>query len=175
VQSGSPVKPVTVVTNGVASDADPDDGVAVPLAQETLTETDAPLFGTKSLFTWKVSVFRLFVIVQEWLPLTAIATPAHGAWLAAYPTGAVSVDVQVAPAVKPVIVVTKGVDSEAEPEAGEGEPLVQVTLTATLAVLFGTKSLLTVSVALFSVLVIVQEALPPTVIKTLAQLAWLAV
>jgi hypothetical protein len=32
-----------------------------------------------------------------------------------------------------------------------------------------------VSVALFSVLVIVQVAEPPTVIKTLAQLAWLAV
>ena len=169
------MKPVTVVTNGVASDAEPDDGVAVPLAQETLTETDAPLFGTKSLFTWKVFVFRLLVIVQEWLPPTEIATPAHGAWLAAYPTGTVSVAVQVAPAVKPVTVVVNGVASEAEPEAGEGEPLVQVTLTDTEAALFGMKSLLTVSVALLRVLVMVQEAEPPTVIETLAQLAWPAV
>jgi hypothetical protein len=37
--------------NGVASDALPDAGNAVPLAQLTLTETDAPLFGWKSLFT----------------------------------------------------------------------------------------------------------------------------
>jgi hypothetical protein len=85
------------------------------------------------------------------------------------------VAVQVAPALKPVTVVVKGVASEAEPEAGEGEPLVQVTLTDTGAALLGTKSLLTVSVALFSVLVIVQVAEPPTLIKTLAQLAWLAV
>jgi hypothetical protein len=83
--------------------------------------------------------------------------------------------VQVAPTVKPVTVVVNGVASEAEPEAGEGEPLVQVTLTDTEAALLGAKSLLTVSVALFSVLVMVQEALPPTVIKTPAQLAWLAV
>jgi hypothetical protein len=85
------------------------------------------------------------------------------------------VAVQVAPGIKPVTVVVNGVVSEAEPEAGEGEPLVQVTLTDTEAPLLGTKSLLTVSVALFCVLVIVQEAEPPTVIETLAQLAWLAV
>jgi hypothetical protein len=85
------------------------------------------------------------------------------------------VAVQVAPTLKPVIVVTNGVDSEAEPEAGDGEPLVQVTLTVTEAPLLGTKSLLTVSVALFSVLVIVQEEEPPTLIATERQLAWLAV
>jgi hypothetical protein len=65
--------------------------------------------------------------------------------------------VQVAPTVKPVIVVTNGVASEAEPLAGEGVPVVQLTLTGTEAPLFGTKSLFTVSVALFSVFVIVQE------------------
>jgi hypothetical protein len=31
--------------------AEPADGDGVPLVQETLTLTDAPLFGTKSLFT----------------------------------------------------------------------------------------------------------------------------
>jgi hypothetical protein len=65
--------------------------------------------------------------------------------------------VQVAPALKPVTVVENGVASEAEPLAGEGVPLVQVTLIETDAALFGTKSLTTVSVALFSVFVIVQE------------------
>jgi hypothetical protein len=85
------------------------------------------------------------------------------------------VAVQVAPVLKPVTVVVKGVASEAEPEAGDGVPLVHVTLTPTVPPLLGTKSLLTVSVALFSVLVIVQEALPPMLIATDRQLAWLAV
>jgi hypothetical protein len=83
--------------------------------------------------------------------------------------------VQVAPTLKPVTVVVKGVASEAEPEAGDGVPLVQATLTVTLAPLFGMKSLLTVSVALFSVLVMVHKAEPPTLIATERQLAWLAV
>ena len=43
----------------------------------------------------------------------------------------------------------KGVASDMEPLAGEGVPLVQVTLTGTLAPLLGTKSLCTVKVALF--------------------------
>lgn len=60
---------------------------------------------------------------------------------------------------KPLTVVTNGIASEAEPEAGDGVPLVQVTLTGTEAPLSGTKSLLTVSVVLRSVLVMVQE--PP--------------
>ena len=81
----------------------------------------------------------------------------------------------VAPTVKPVIVVENGVASEAEPLAGEGVPLVQLTLTGTLAALFGMKSLFTVSVALLSVLVIVQLGVPPTLIATLAHGAWLAV
>jgi hypothetical protein len=68
--------------------------------------------------------------------------------------------VQVAPDVNPATVVTNGVASLADPEAGEGVPLVQVTLTLTLAPLFGTKSLLTVKVALVWVFVIVQEPVP---------------
>ena len=82
---------------------------------------------------------------------------------------------QVVPIVKPVIVVVNGVASLAEPLAGEGVPLVQVTLTGTLAPSFGTKSLFTVRVALLSVLVIVQDGVPPTVIATLAHPAWFAV
>jgi hypothetical protein len=83
--------------------------------------------------------------------------------------------VQVAPTVKPVIVVTNGVASLAVPLAGEGVPLVQVTLTGTLAPSLGMKSLFTVRVALFSVFVIVQDEDPPTLSATLAQLAWFAV
>jgi hypothetical protein len=84
--------------------------------------------------------------------------------------------VQVAPAVKPVTVVTNGVASDAVPDEGEAlPPFVQVTLTGTLAPLFGMKSLFTVSVALFSVFVIVQETLPPLASVTPAQPAWLAV
>jgi hypothetical protein len=64
--------------------------------------------------------------------------------------------VQVAPTLKPVIVVTNGVASDADPAAGEGVPLVQTMVIGTLAASFGTKSLLTVRVALFSVFVIVQ-------------------
>ena len=53
-------------------------------------------------------------------------------------------------------VVTNGVDSEAEPLAGEAVPLAQLTLTLTEAALLSEKSLLTVNVALFSELTIVQ-------------------
>jgi hypothetical protein len=81
----------------------------------------------------------------------------------------------VAPAVKPVTVVTNGVASEAEPEAGVGVPLVQLTLTETDPPAFGTKSLFTVSVALVCVLMIVQEAAPPTLIATVAQPVWFTV
>ena len=82
---------------------------------------------------------------------------------------------QVAPTLKPVIVVTNGEPSEKEPLAGEGVPLVQLTLTGTLAPLSGLKSLLTVRVALFSVLMIVQEWLPPTLTATEEQPLWFAV
>jgi hypothetical protein len=52
--------------NGVASDADPDAGEGVPpLVQVTLTETDPPAFGTKSLTTVNVAVLSWFTIVQE--------------------------------------------------------------------------------------------------------------
>jgi hypothetical protein len=146
--------------NGVVSVAEPDAGEGVPLVQLTLTLTDAPLFGEKSLLTVNVALFSVFVIVQEALPPTVIATFAHVAWLTVYPAGAVSVAVHVAPTVKPVIVVENGVASEAVPDAGEGVPVVQVTLTGTVAPLFGAKSLCTASVALFSVLVIVQLPLP---------------
>jgi hypothetical protein len=46
-----------------------------------------------------------------------------------------------------VIVVENGVASVAKPDAGDGVPLVQVTLTPTDATLFGTKFLFTVRVA----------------------------
>jgi hypothetical protein len=58
--------------------------------------------------------------------------------------------------VKPATVVVKAVDSDAVPDAGDGVPLVQVTVTGTVAALFGTKSLLTVRVALVCALTIVQ-------------------
>ena len=75
-------KPVTVVTNGVASEAEPEAGVGVPLVQLTLTGTLAPSFGTKSLFTVKVPLLRLLMIVQLALPPLTIATLAHAAWFA---------------------------------------------------------------------------------------------
>jgi hypothetical protein len=90
--------------------------------------------------------------------------------------GTVSVAVHVAPRVKPLTVVTNGVASEALPDDGEAAPpFVQVTLTETDAALFGIKSLFTVRVALFSVLVIVQETLLPSTSVTKAQAAWFAV
>jgi len=58
------VKPVTVKEAGVASDAGALAGDAVPEAQASDTVTLAALFGTKSLLTTNVSVFRLFTIVQ---------------------------------------------------------------------------------------------------------------
>jgi hypothetical protein len=82
VHVGSPLKPLIVVTNGVDSLAVPDAGEGVPLVQVTLTETLAPSFGTKSLFTVKVLLFSVFVIVQEWLPPMLIGTVAQGTWLA---------------------------------------------------------------------------------------------
>jgi hypothetical protein len=59
--------------------------------------------------------------------------------------------------VKPVTVNVAGVVSEALAEAGEAVPLAQESDTVTEAALFGTKSLLTSKVALFSVLTIVQD------------------
>jgi hypothetical protein len=67
-----------------------------------------------------------------------------------------------------------GVASEAELEAGDGEPLVHRSVTVTEAALFGTKFFWTVKGALVCSLVIVHEAEPPTLIATDRQLAWLA-
>jgi hypothetical protein len=80
VQVGSPTKPITVVVNGVASEAVPDDGTAVPEAQETLTLTDAPSSGRKSLFTVKEALLWTLMIVQEALPPIVISTAAQPAW-----------------------------------------------------------------------------------------------
>jgi hypothetical protein len=82
VQVAPVLKPVIVVENGVASDAEPDAGDGVPLVQLMLMGTDAPSFGTKSLFTVSVAVFRVFVIVQLAAPPFVIATPEQAAWLA---------------------------------------------------------------------------------------------
>jgi hypothetical protein len=164
-----------VVVNGVASLADPEAGEGAPLVHETLTGTLAALFGMKSLFTVSVALFSVFVIVQDDAVRFVIRTRAQPVWFAVYPIGTGSVAVHVVPTMKPVTVVTNGVASDAEPDAGDGVPLVQVTLTLTLAPLFGMKSLLTVKVPLFRAFVIVQEELPPTLIATLAQFDWFAV
>jgi hypothetical protein len=54
-----------MVVNWTASEAVPEAGVGVPLVQATLTDTLAPLFGTKSLLTLSVALVWVFVIVQE--------------------------------------------------------------------------------------------------------------
>ena len=77
VHVGLPTQPVTEVTKGVDSDAVPEDGDAVPLVQLTVTETGAPLSGTKSLFTVKIPAFNSLTIVQEDEPPTVIATLAQ--------------------------------------------------------------------------------------------------
>jgi hypothetical protein len=68
VQVAAVAKPVTVVTNGVASEVVPDEGEGVPLVQDTLTRTEAASFGTKSLFTVNVPLFKVFTIVQLPIP-----------------------------------------------------------------------------------------------------------
>jgi hypothetical protein len=80
--------------------------------------------------------------------------------------------VQVAPEVKPVMAKLPGVAWLTGALTGAGvPPLVQETETVTEAPLLSEKTLLTVRVALFSVFVIVQEGVPPTVIGTPAQLS----
>ena len=79
--------------------------------------------------------------------------------------------VQVVPGLAPVTVNTAGVDSDALSGVAVTVPEVQVSLTGTVATLFGVKSFLTVTVLLLSALVIVQ--LPPS--GTFAQLSWFAV
>jgi hypothetical protein len=84
--------------------------------------------------------------------------------------------VQVAPLVKPVIAKLPGAAWLTGALAGAGvPPFVQLTDTVTKAELLSEKSLLTVRAALFSVLVIVQLAVPPFVTGTPAQPAWVAV
>ena len=171
VQVAPTVKPVIVVLNGVPSDAEPLAGVGVPLVQLTVTDIEAPLFGTKSLLTVSVALFRLFVIVQ--FPTDTRAAEQVPDEL--YPVGiGDSVAVQVGSPLEPSTFVTNGVASEADPEAGTGVPLTQLTLTLTEAPLLGMKSLLTVNVWSSRMLVIVQDEEPPTVISTSRQPVWMA-
>jgi hypothetical protein len=152
VQFGSPEKPVTVKTAGVASEADAEAGLALPLAQESETVTLAALLGTKSLFTWKVSEVIVFVIVQP--PALSAALQVA---LEVYPAGTGdSVAVQFGSPVKPVTVKTAGVASEALADAGLALPLAQDSVTVTLAALLGTKSLFTWKVSDVIVFVMVQ-------------------
>ena len=73
------LNPLTVVVNADASDAGPDAGEGVPLVHDTLTLTDAALFGTKSLCTVSVAVLSVFVIVHEGVPPGVSRTPAQEA------------------------------------------------------------------------------------------------
>ena len=59
------MKPVTVNTAGVLSEALADAGAAVPDAQDRLTVTLIGLFGTKSFCTVKVAELSVLTIVQE--------------------------------------------------------------------------------------------------------------
>jgi hypothetical protein len=70
------------VENGVASVAEPADGEVEPLVQVTLTLTEAPLSGTKSLFTWKAPTFCSFTMVHKAAPPFVTGTLAQRAWLA---------------------------------------------------------------------------------------------
>ena len=79
--------------------------------------------------------------------------------------------VQVAPGRAPVTVKTAGVDSDAFSGVAVTVPEVQVSLTGTVATLFGMKSLWTTTVSLLSVLAIMQT-LPSA---TFRQFAWFAV
>jgi hypothetical protein len=151
VQSGSPVKPVTVKTAGLDSEAGADTGVSDPLAHERLTVTPAALLGTKSLLTWKVSLVWLLTIVQ-----VPTLSRAEQVAVDVYPLGTGdSVAVQFGSPTKPVTVNIAGVDSDALAEAGVADPLAQERLTVTLAALFGTKSLATWKVSLVCVLTMV--------------------
>jgi hypothetical protein len=68
--------------NGRASVATPEDGDAVPLAQETDTLTGAALSGTKSFATMNEVEFSELVIVQDGVPPTVITTRAQFSWFA---------------------------------------------------------------------------------------------
>ena len=75
VQVGSPEKPVTVkVTGAPATLAVPEPagnsvlGVSLPEVQARLTVTLAVLLSLNCFLTWKVSLLRVLVMVQEALP-----------------------------------------------------------------------------------------------------------
>ena len=162
------MKPVIVKLPGASwvTDTLAGDGVP-PLVQVTETVTEDGLLSEKFLLTVSVALptaFSVLVIVQDGVPPLTIATLAQLSD-SLYPLGTASVAVQVAPVVKPVIVKVRGLAWLTVPLAGEGVPLfVQVTVTVTEAELLSEKFLLTVSVALCSVFVIVQLAVPPLVI-----------
>ena len=143
VQVAPGLKPVIVVENAVASEADPEAGDGVPLVQDTLTLTDAALLGTKSLCTASVALFSVFVIVHVPADSDAWQVPVD-----VYVAGITdSVAVQVGLPTYEVTVNDAGVASDAEAEPGDTDPLVQDRLTLTEAPLFGTKSLCTANVA----------------------------
>jgi hypothetical protein len=82
VQVGLPTNRITVKFALSDSDAVGSVGVAMPLVQTSETVTSAGLLSEKSLFTLKVPLFCVFVIVQEALPPMTSDTLPHGAWLA---------------------------------------------------------------------------------------------
>jgi len=153
VQDGFPTKPVTVNTPGDDSDTEAVAGVSVPLAHASDTVTLAALLSLKSLLTVKLAVFSVLTIVQDPVIRGAEQVP-----LDVYPAGiGDSVAVHDGLPVNPVTVNAAGVDSDAEADAGLADPVAQTRETVTEAALLGTKSLLTVKLALFSVLTIVQD------------------
>src|SRR5712692_2095286 len=153
--------PVTVKLAGLAPLAGCGLLVTVPATQPRLTLTVAGLLSLKTLLTVKVALLSVLVIVQEAEPLAARLTELQSS-LSVEAAGAVpSEAVQVVPAAgMPVTVKLAGL----APLAGCGllvtVPATQPRLTLTVAGLLSLKTLLTVKVALLSVLVIVQEAEP---------------
>jgi hypothetical protein len=82
VHVGSPVKPLTVKTAGVDSEALAEAGLAVPVAHDRDTVTEAALLSLKSLFTVKVAVFSVLTIVQDPAESAAAQVPVD-----VYPVG----------------------------------------------------------------------------------------
>ena len=81
VQVGSPEKPVTVKVTGVPATlgvpepaGDSVLGVSAPEVQDRLTVTLAVLLSLNCFLTWKVSLLRVLVMVQEALPFGVSAT-----------------------------------------------------------------------------------------------------
>jgi hypothetical protein len=68
------VKPVIVKTAGDASEAFWGEESTLPVVHVTETLTVAALFGTKSLLTVNVAPLSVFVIVQDGVPPSLIAT-----------------------------------------------------------------------------------------------------